>query len=123
MPLLSEYPAAQRHSATRTAPGRDLVLTGQVVHAVLPSKSLYEFAAHGAQRPPDKKAPGAHTHAKSAVLPLAEMANAGQVWMRSCGKGVVATVVGLARAADICRSTTAASQARAGIAEFRQCPK
>ena len=99
------------------------MLAGQGVQAALPSESLYEFAAHGAQRPPDKKAPCAHTHAESAVLPLTEVANAGQVWMRACGKGVVATVAGLARAIDMYRSIATASQARAGIAGFRQCPK
>jgi len=34
------YPAAQRHSATATAPGSDLVLAGQGVQAALPGESL-----------------------------------------------------------------------------------
>lgn len=123
VPATNVYPSAQRHSATATAPGSDLVFTGQGVQAVLPSEFLNEFAGHGAQRPASKEEPGAHTHAASAVLPPAEVAKAGQVWMRACGEGVVATVAGLARAGAAHKSTAAASQARAGIVPRSQRPK
>ena len=120
-PAEGEYPSAQRHSAASTAPGSDLVLAGQGVQDVLPSEFLNEFAGHGAQSPPVKKAPGAHTHAASAVLPLAEVVWRGHVWRRALAKENEAAVCKSAARVDRhwCAASTASRLSRMSIARSR----